>query len=445
MTTKNKMLQAAAGNAGSGAGPNNDYWISFLGKNGFGGNIEVGKAVTTDSSGNIIICGNYDAYGSEPYNLLIAKFDSSGTLLWDKSLGGTGLENGYGVTVDSADNIIVCGQTASDGAGGTDLLVAKLDSSGTLLWSRALGGTDTDQAYSVAVDSTDNIIVAGRTNSDGAGNYDLLTAKYNSSGTLLWDKTLGGSGSDYGYGIGIDSADNIIITGLCNSDGAGGSDSLIAKYNSSGTLLWDKTLGGSVLDYSNGVGIDSADNIIIAGISASDGVGGNDILIAKYNSSGTLQWGKTLGGTMNDQGNGVGIDSADNIIIAGATSGDAAGGWGVLVAKYNSSGTLLWDKTLGSTTNEFGWGVAVDSANNIIVTGNDANNDALIAKLSPDGSGDGTYNGFVYQDAFLTSANAVLTDSNAVLTDSSAVLTSTNTSLTSDEVVLPYELFPITI
>jgi len=317
-------------------------------------------------------------------------------------------------------------------------------------WIALLGGTGSDYGNAVVIDSANNIIVTGRTDSDGAGGVDVLIAKYNSAGALQWDRTLGGTGTDIGYAVAIDSANNIIVTGWTDSDGAGFNDFLIAKYNSAGALQWDRTLGGTGTDIGYAVAIDSADNIIVTGWTTSDGAGGSDLLIAKYNSAGALQWDRTLGGTGSDVGYAVAIDSANNIIVTGQTNSDGAGGLDFLIAKYNSAGALQWDRTLGGTATDIGYAVAIDSANNIIVTGRTASDgaggtDLLIAKLPPDGSGTGTYGSFTYEAAVLTDAPAVLTDALAVLTDAPAVLTDVVAVLTDAPAVLTEELIDITL
>jgi len=370
---------------------------------------------------------------------------------WIALLGGTVTDIGTAVAIDSADNIIVTGRTNSDGAGGNDVLIAKYNSAGALQWDRTLGGTGTDAGNAVAIDSADNIIVVGYTNSDGAGDLDLLIAKYNSAGALQWDRTLGGTGGDIGYAVAIDSADNIIVVGYTASSGPlSGIDFLIAKYNSAGSLQWDRRLGGTGTDIGTAVAIDSDDNIIVVGYTNSDGAGGNDVLIAKYNSAGALQWDRTLGGTGTDRGYAVAIDSADNIIVTGQTNSDGAGGYDFLIAKYNSAGSLQWDRTLGGTGTDAGTAVAIDSANNIIVTGRTTSdgagvNDFLIAKLPPNGSRTGTYGSFTYEAAVLTDAPAVLTDALAVLTDAPAVLTDVVAVLTDAPAVLTEELIDITL
>ena len=263
-------------------------------------------------------------------------------------------------------------------------------------WIALLGGTDYDLFYAVTVDSSDNIICAGYTGSDGAGGGDALIAKYNSSGTLQWDRTLGGTGTDSFYGVAVDGSDNIICVGYTASDGAGGNDGFIAKYNSSGTLQWDRTLGGTSTEQFEGVTVDSSGNYICAGFIASDGAGVNDGFIAKYNSSGTLQWDRTLGGTSTDIFYGVAVDSSDNIICAGFTTSDGAGLYDAITFRIISDGTLT-----------------------------------------------GTHGVFVYEDAVLTDAAAVLTDAEAVLTDAEAVLTDAEAVLTDAEAVLTAELIEV--
>jgi len=435
-----KLLQAAAG------GGVVVSWIALLG----GTETDIGNAVAIDSANNIIVVGYTASDGADGIDLLIAKYNSAGSLQWDRTLGGVVSDIGNAVAIDSANNIIVVGYTKSVGAGGSDVLIAKYNSAGALQWDRTLGGTGSDTGRAVAIDSANNIIVVGYTDSDGAGGSDVLIAKYNSAGALQWDRTLGGTGSDFGNAVAIDSADNIIVTGQTDSDGAGGNDVLIAKYNSAGSLQWDRTLGGTISDIGNAVAIDSANNIIVVGRTNSDGAGGSDVLIAKYNSAGALQWDRTLGGTGSDIGNAVAIDSANNIIVVGYTNSDGAGGYDLLIAKYNSAGALQWDRTLGGTGNDRGNAVAIDSANNIIVTGRTdsdgaGGNDVLIAKLPPNGSGTGTYGSFTYEAAVLTDAPAVLTDALAVLTDAPAVLTDVVAVLTDAPAVLTEELIDITL
>lgn len=444
MATKKKFLQASGS-------IEDDYWIALLG----GSSSDLINGISVDSSENIIVTGRY--YSSSD-RALVAKYDSSGSVLWSRTLDGSASDRFFDNCVDSQDNIICVGYTGSDGAGGNDALIAKYNSSGVLQWAKTLGSAYQEQFNKVAVDSLDNIYAVGLTSGARANNNDWLIAKYNSSGVLQNDKYLGEpiqTTSEYAYGISIDSSDNIFVSGTANYNSigsTGSNDILVAKYNSSLQLQSNFKFGGTSYENSANLVLDSSGNIIVGGPTGSAGAGGADAFVAKFNSSGTLQWAKVLGTSASDSFNGgVTVDSEDNIILMGYTSGVGAGSNDALIAKVDSSGSLLWSKTLGGTASDLGYqnNLIVNSFGTIIfgaITSSDGagSNDLLIAKVPPDGSGNGTYGSIVYQDVSLTVSSWTPTvgsetwlDSGISLTDATAVLTDAAVSLTE-------ELFEIT-
>ena len=362
---------------------------------------------------------------------------SAGQYGWIATLGGASGDYGYGMAVDSSGNVYVTGGISSQGAGNEDVLIAKYDTSGTLLWQRVLGGASSDYGLGIAVDSSGNVYVTGYTQSQGAGSGDVLIAKYNTSGTIQWQRTLGGANIDYGYGIAVDSSGNVYVTGNTASQGAGSLDVLIAKYNTSGTIQWQRVLGGASSDVGNGIAVDSSGNVYIIGSTFSQGAGNGDVLIAKYNTSGTIQWQRTLGGASSDYGYGIAVDSSGNVYVTGSTFSQGAGGRDVLIAKYDTSGTIQWQRTLGGASSDGGYGIAVDSFGNVYVTGytpsqGAGSDDVLIAKLPGDGSGTGSYfnNTIFYAQSFLTGATSTLTSATSTLTNSSSTLTGATSTLT---------------
>ena len=272
--------------------------------------------------------------------ILNAQAAGGGIIYWLATLGGVSGDEGNSTAIDSADNVYMFGYTGSTGAGRNDFLLAKYNSAGTIQWQRTLGGSDTDQGYSVAIDSADNVYVFGHTRSAGAGNHDFLLAKYNSGGTIQWQRVLGGSGFDTGYSVAIDSADNVYVLGRTDSTGAGSYDFLLAKYNSAGTIQWQRILGGSSDEEGYSVAIDSADNVYVLGRTDSTGAGNHDFLLAKYNSAGTIQWQRVLGGASIEEGYSVAIDSADNVCMLGKTTSTGAGSSDFLLAKLPNDGSL---------------------------------------------------------------------------------------------------------
>ena len=268
--------------------------------------------------------------------------------------------------MDSTGNIYVTGETwggldGNTNPGGTDIFLVKYNSSGTKQWTKQLGTNSIDYGEDVTVDNSNNIYVTGTAfggldNNTSLGGHDIILMKYNSSGTKQWIKQLGTSSSDIGEDVTVDSTGNIYVTGITtggldNNTGSGNNDLFLVKYNSSGTKQWTKQLGTSNNEGGTGVTADSSDNIYVVGEILGGGLdgntssGGTDIILLKYNSSGTKQWTKQLGTSYSDSGRGVIVDSSDNIYVTGYTGGGLdgntnSGGLDIFLIKFNSDGVL---------------------------------------------------------------------------------------------------------
>jgi len=264
-------------------------------------------------------------------------------------------------------------------------------------WVRLLGTSDFDYGLGIAADSSGNIYVAGHTtgNLDGNmnnGSQDASVSKYDSDGTRQWTELLGTPINEIGYGIAVDSSSNIYVTGetFGNLDGntnAGGSDIFVSKYDSNGTKQWTELLGTSSDDSSNGITVDSSGNIYVTGYTGGD-LDGNtnagsseiyDIFVSKYDSDGNRQWTELLGTSSNEIGYGIAVDSSGNIYVTGETYGNLdgntnAGGSEIFVTKYDSNGTKQWTELLGTSSSDRGKGIAIDLSGNIYVTGYTAGN-----------------------------------------------------------------------
>ena len=382
-------------------------------------------------------------------------------------LGGTGNDIGYDIAVDGDGNIYITGYTASKdfpttndaykktNAGGNDIFVAKFSSSGSMIYSTYFGGTGNDVGYDIAVDGEGNIYITGYTASTnfpttsganqttyGGGAFDAFLAKFNSNGTLLYSTYLGGTNTDLGSDIAVDSTGNVYITGYTKSTNfptstgafqttlAGNYDAFLTKYNSTGNLMYSTYLGGSGSDSANGNALDNAGNIYITGYTAStnfpttDGVyqtsnaGGNDVFVTKFNSDGRLVYSTYLGGTSNDNGNSIAVDSSGNAYITGQTKSmnfpTTTGAYittfigseyDAYVTKLNSDGTTLLYSTYlgGSASNsiETEMGIAVDNEGNAYVTGNTNSGDFPVTSGAYQTNNKGGFQG----DVILTKLN----------------------------------------
>jgi hypothetical protein len=369
------------------------------------------KGLSVDLDGNAYVVG------SSGTDCIVAKVAPSGSVLWSRTLAGASIEYFNQVSVSSVGDVYVTGLTDSQGAGGNELLLAKYDSAGTIQWQRSLGGATSEIGYGIAADAS--VYVAGGTTSQGAGSEDGLIAKYNTSGVIQWQRSLGGSSGDYFSSIA--GVTDVYLTG---KTGSVNGDLLIAKYNSSGVIQWQRTLTGSAVDQGNGIAVDTNGNSYVVGNTSSQGAGGFDLLLVKYNSTGAIQWQRSLGGAGTEDGNSVVLDSGGGTLyVVGGTSGTGSGD--LVIASYNSSGTIQWQRTLGRSNANTAIGIALAPGNTIYVLADD-----FLARLPADGSRTGTYSTYTYASSSLTDTARTLTDAAGGLTDAARTLTDAARTLT---------------
>jgi len=352
------------------------------------------------------------------------------TLIWATYFGGENGEYGYGITTDAQGNVYTTGSTASltgiaspgafqPGYGGNrDAFVAKFSSTGVRLWSSYFGGTQDDAGYCIAVDKSGALYIAGYTGSPSGiattgasqpvpgGYYDAFLTKFSSAGQRIWGTYFGGSGDDRAYGVGADGPGAVMITGYTSSDtgiatkgacqtsfGGGVGDVFIARYTSSGEKQWSTYYGGTGDDRGNAITADNAGNIYVTGITSSiSGIATpgsfqqvfqgstSDAFVARFSPGGVLSWASYAGASC--EAHGIAIDSQADIIITGETSDSihfagpnayqalyGGGTSDAFVSKVTSTGYLLWNTYFGGEKNDYGYAIAVDDSQQIIITG----------------------------------------------------------------------------
>ncbi len=344
--------------------------------------------VAIDSQNNVIVTGlSWNASGTGNDDYLTIKYDSNGNVQWMKSYTVKWDDRAFGVAVDSQNNVIVTGAARNAVTGNDDYLTIKYDSNGNVQWMKSYSGAGNDYAFGVAVDSQNNVIVTGGSYNAGRGNYDFLTIKYDSNGNVQWMRSYTGAGNDpafgvavdsknnviadSGFGAAVDSQNNVIVTGRSYNAGTGNWDYLTIKYDSNGNVQWMKSYSGAGNDSALGVAVDSQNNVIVTGGSYNARIGNSDFLTIKYDSNGNVQWMRNYSGAGNDEALGVAVDSQNNVIVTGHSRNASGTGSGddYLTIKYDSNGNVQWMKSYTGTSNDWAFGVAVDSQNNVIVTG----------------------------------------------------------------------------
>jgi len=341
-------------------------------KSATGSGDDVVTSIITDASNNVIITGYFQSntitFGSVILtntggtDIFTVKYDSNGTLIWAISAGGSTNEEATSVATDIFGNIYITGFYESSSFsvsgstlynnGGKDVFFIKYNSAGNLGWAKSFGGISNDWGSSVAKDANGNIFLSGNfcsttinfdtqilTNVNNAGSTeDIFAIKFDASGNVLWANSEGGGLNDVLYSSTVDNNGNLIVVGyFYNSTlvfgsislgNAGGNKMFVGKYDSNGNVVWAKTvgwIGGN--DYANAVSTDSNGDILVAGYYEYNpvsfdswslpNIGGQDIYVVKYNSSGVVQWAKNLGGTSNDMVTSLSTDSQDKFIMSG--------------------------------------------------------------------------------------------------------------------------------
>jgi outer membrane protein assembly factor BamB len=388
-----------------------------------------GYGVAVDSSNNAYFVG----FGSGPSSIQLAKYNSSGTIQWQRSLGMTSqITVGHSVAVDSSSNVYVCGY--SNASGTNAFQIAKYNSSGSIQWQRNLGGSPADMGYGIAVDSSGNVYVCGDASDGIASDRGMQIAKFDTSGAIQWQRILYNTtyGSSRGRSVAVDASGNVYVCGIGY---VGYSTIQIAKFNTSGVIQWQRQLVPTSDAVGRSISLDLSGNVYVCGY-AIDGSLARQLQLAKYDNSGNIQWQKRLYNGVNQiQGYSVAVDSSSNVYVCGQTDQNANG---FQLAKYNTSGTIQWQRTLGSSSaGEIGYAITVDSSDNLYVCGDSTVSGVqqfLFAKLPNNGSLTGTYTvggySFVYASSSLVDADSGLSASTSTSVSPTSPLPNATTTLT---------------
>jgi len=365
-----------------------------------GGYIIVGFSDSNDGD----VSGNHGSI-----DFWIVKLSSGGVLEWQKSFGGSGIDACSSVRQTSDGGYILCGYSESNDGdvtsnqGAADFWIVKLTNLGNLDWQKSFGGSGNDRAESVRETSDGGYVIAGNSGSNDGdvaislGLSDFWVIKVNNVGTMEWQKSLGGSDIEGAKSIQQTADGGYIVTGLTSSNDGdvamnlGVFDFWLVKLTSTGALDWEKTLGGSGADDASSVLQTTDGGFIVAGYSGStDGDvtgnhGINDFWVVKVNSSGTVEWQKSLGGSNNDYSDSIQPTADGGYIIVGRTKSndnDVSGHHGsddFWIVKLTGTGDIEWQKSIGGSGNDAAKAIWPGSDGSYIIAGYSDSNDGDVS------------------------------------------------------------------
>lgn len=276
-----------------------------------------------------------------------------------------------GVAVDASNNYYIVGSTQV--SGGQYTYVAKLDSSGTVLWQRKYSkNSDSVVATDLVLDSSGNVYVCGYTNVS-SGRPSGYVIKYNNSGVLQWHTNLYSGDRTYAAGVAVDSSGNVYVTGQAYDVSRADDIAFVSKLNSTGALQWSYKYTDLYTTNSLGISADSSGNVYIVGYQVSRGA-----FLLKLDTGGNISWQKRLSSGFYNL-SCVRVDSSNNVYVAGNISS------ALYLLKFDSSGTNLWQRQVVSyPPNDCA--LAIDSSGNIYVSGSVTDKVSLICKYNSSGN-----------------------------------------------------------
>ena len=356
------------------------------------------RAVATalDKNGNVYVAGYI------PDSITTIKYSPAGVQIWVRNISnGNGLHKASDIVVDTAGNVYTTGW------GSEDYITVKYNSSGVQQWVK-IQTRSTDRAYDIALDNLGNIYVTGT--SEAPGLTAVMSFKYDTNGNMLWQALYDDpNGTPYGYSLGIDDSSNVYIAGKTIKTSNSLSNFLVIKYNSSGIQQWVAEYDGPDNSNDNGqkIAVDRSGNVYVTGQSY-DSVSDWDYATVKFNTNGVQQWVQRYNGEWgigSDYPKDIMLDNSGNVFVTGHSQGSGTG-FDYLTIKYSSEGVEKWVRRYNGPGNgyEVAYAVAVDSLGNVYVTGESWGNGTYTdyATLKYNSSGNLVweirYNGPLYTD-----------------------------------------------
>jgi outer membrane protein assembly factor BamB len=375
--------------------------------------------LAVDRAGNVFIVGDFKGaldFGGGRLesagegDLVVAKFDALGHLLWSKRFGDAADQIFSGVAVDPEGNLLITGvfNGALDFGDGPlkasylDMFLAKLDREGNPAWSQRFGGEGTIQwSGAVAADRDGNVLLTGSQEgkidygglSLQTGGIFIFAVKFDAAGRPVWGKTLGGSVDQQAIGIAADPAGDVVLAGQAEAaivdgvvlQGKGMMDVFAAKWSKGGELCWTGMYGDPEDQWLSSLTVDAEGNLILAGTFRGmldfpgaplypSAPNSYEFFVAKLDWTGQGRFAEAF-----PTGGAVAVDSAGNLVLAGAFEGSlsvsglpvltSAGGHDVFVTKLRPTGEPFESFRAGDASDQRAVAVAVDSAGRVLVLG----------------------------------------------------------------------------
>jgi hypothetical protein len=415
------------------------YWLSIAWS---GNSINQARDLTSDGLGNFYAAADIPSLTGGTRDIVVLKFDKNGASVWRRLYGGVGYNASKEIRVLPNGDVLVCAVTES-----SHCLLSVISPSGSLQWQKKYSSSDQSVPEGVAVDSSGNIYMCGYTRTGVGAVYELFVAKLDQAGAILWQRKLTNAADAFATSIAVDSADNAFVVGEYI---ASSRSFLIAKYNPSGVLQWQRSLASARDSYGRSVRVDATGNLYACGYTQQLGASTYDMgLVVKYDTNGAVIWQRTLSGSIDVLARKLALSASGDVFIAGRKIVPGTGQADVIAAKFDASGILQWQREMVASTTDYDGGISSDPVGELGLFfysnsfGSTNNYRLVLARLPQDGSLTGVYPPFTYQASTFVDAIGVLTPGTPSLSDGPHALTEVASALTFYSLSLNRSSIPI--
>ena len=333
---------------------------------------DLGGAATSDGVGGVVIggstLGSIGATNAGGEDAWLARYDGVGSFAWAKQLGTLQHDRLVALCVASNGAIYAAGQTEGALAGpqqALDAWVASYDVTGNLKWIHQYGTGHTEWCWAMAPDAAGGVYIGGSTFGwpfapENPSGLDGWVARINAAGDLVWGLQFGTITNVDLRALSADGSGGFYAAGFCEGDfvqsSAGHNDAWIARYSSSGNLLWQRQFGTGENDTVSTVGPDGAGGAYVGGHRRAEGSTISDVWFARYDSAGNQLWQRTMGTPLDDELRDVEADGTGGLFACGKTTGNLVGhnngGEDAWLARFDSQGYLVWGRQVGTNVND---------------------------------------------------------------------------------------------
>ena len=346
--------------------------------NGSGNGTDVSAALVVDASGNVFVTG-YSYRGGVNYDITTIKYTSAGTQSWQAYSGNgtSAFDEGKDIAVDLNNDVIVTGGVQNTAGTNTDYRTIKYTNAGGVAWTVDYSNsTNLDMGLAVVTDASNNVYVTGHSFVTGQ-DLNIRTIKYNSAGTQQWNTATNYSvinSIDSPSKIVVNSANEVFVAGRVFNGSSTDDDIVVMKYNATGTVTNNTIINGTAdnADKANRIYLDGSNNLYLAAKVKNIGTS-EDFYLAKFNSSLGLIWDDSYNGPSNnyDEATDITIDASGNVYASGSTFSSTSN-YDFLTVRYDGvTGTRVWSTIFNGTANNTDQSkrISVDAAGNVYVSG----------------------------------------------------------------------------